>query len=70
MPRWIMFRRRRRGETDNGRAATAALARATEDLRGLRRQRPEVDREVEKVRAVRRENHFAERWYEVLGGGG
>jgi hypothetical protein len=50
--------------------ADAAFNRADRDLTSLRRQGPEVDREVAKVREHRRENHFAERFGEVFGRGG
>lgn len=67
MCRWI--RRRRKGDSRSGREATAALERAERDLREIRGRGPEIDRAVAKLREIRRENHFAEKFAEILGGG-
>jgi hypothetical protein len=68
MCRWI--RHRRKGDSRSGREAQAALERAESDLQEINGRRPEVERAVAKLREIRRENHFAERFEEIFGGGG
>jgi hypothetical protein len=68
MCRWI--RRRRKGDSRSGREAQAALERAEHDLQEIAGRGPEVTRAVAKLREIRRQNHFAERFEQVFGGGG
>lgn len=68
MCRWI--KRRRKADSRSGRDAQAALERAENDLQEIRERGPEVARAVAKLREIRRQNHFAERFEEIFGGGG
>ncbi|WP_329131756.1 hypothetical protein OG552_11085 [Streptomyces sp. NBC_01476] len=71
MPRWIRHLCRHKGERRpaNG-EAEAALQRAESDLKEIRGRATEVDRAVARLREIRQQNHFAERFDEIFGGGG
>lgn len=72
MIRWIMrlLRRGERVRTPGQEAAASALRRVETVRAETRRRGPEVTSESTAMRRLRQQNHFAEQFREIIGGGG